>query len=93
MWCAVYKSEKKAETYLYIERRDDFSRVPDALLSVFGEPKFVMLVELHEGRQLAREPIDQVRVNLTTQGFHLQMPPTPTSLLDELAVDGGKPKE
>ena len=35
MLTAVYKSKKKADTYLFVEKREDFSRVPDALLATF----------------------------------------------------------
>lgn len=93
MWCAIYKSAKKAETYLYIEERGDFSRVPEALLSAFGEPQFVMLLQLHDDRTLAREPIEQVRVNLREQGFHLQMPPRPVDLHKEHLARQGIVKE
>ncbi len=53
MLCAVYKSRKKADTYLYINKRDDFSEVPKMLLETFGLPKFVMLVPLHKPRKIA----------------------------------------
>ena len=46
MLCAVYKSRKKAETYLFIERREDFSRVPEALMSTFGRPELVLMTKL-----------------------------------------------
>ena len=38
----VYKSSKKLRTYLYIERKDDFSKIPGAMLEAFGNPKFMM---------------------------------------------------
>ncbi|GAB6042026.1 YcgL domain-containing protein [Endothiovibrio diazotrophicus] len=75
MKCAIYKSLKKDEMYLYVERRDDFSRVPDALMGVVGRLEFVMELELTAERRLAREDADEVRRNLSEQGFHLQMPP------------------
>ncbi|MEI8608542.1 YcgL domain-containing protein [Enterovibrio sp. Hal110] len=48
MHCAIYKSSKKASTYLYINRKDDFSGVPEQLLSTFGNPQFVMMVNLEK---------------------------------------------
>jgi uncharacterized protein len=73
--CWIYKSPRKDEMYLYLAREDGFDAVPDALLTQFGKPVFVMEIELHEGRTLAREDVNQVRANLRARGFHLQMPP------------------
>ena len=73
--CWIYKSPLKEEMYLYLPEAEGFDPVPDALLARFGKPVFVMEIELHEGRPLAREDVVQVMQNLTTQGFHLQMPP------------------
>ena len=75
MNCYIYKSLKKDEMYLYVDRKDDFSRVPDALMGVVGRLEFVMELELTAERKLAREDADEVRKNLAEQGFHLQMPP------------------
>ena len=46
MLCAIYKSTKKEGMYLYVEKRDQFDKVPDALLNAFGKPIFVMLFNL-----------------------------------------------
>ena len=46
MLCAIYKSPKEAGMYLYIEKRDQFAAVPEALLKVFGKPIFVMSFNL-----------------------------------------------
>ena len=32
MFCVIYRSPQRDQTYLYVEKKDDFSRVPDALL-------------------------------------------------------------
>jgi uncharacterized protein YcgL (UPF0745 family) len=73
--CWIYKSPRKEEMYLYLARKDGFDAVPDALLTQFGIPVLVMEIELNEGRNLAREDVNQVRANLRARGFHLQMPP------------------
>lgn len=31
MICAIYRSTKRDQTYLYIEKKDDFSRIPEEL--------------------------------------------------------------
>lgn len=75
MRCYVYRSPRKADTYLYVAREDDFSEVPEALLEVFGTPEFALDFDLTPARRLAREDPAQVLANLEGQGFHLQMPP------------------
>jgi uncharacterized protein YcgL (UPF0745 family) len=81
MIAAVYKSRKKEGAYLYVTRRDDFSRVPDNLLQVFGSPEFVMLLPLQEGRSLALADIQRVRRELDELGYYLQLPPPAENLL------------
>jgi uncharacterized protein YcgL (UPF0745 family) len=36
MHCAIYKGHRKPDTYLFVERPDDFSRLPGALLRLMG---------------------------------------------------------
>ena len=79
--CAVYKSSKKQETYLFVEKRDDFSRVPDALLDTFGAPLFVMMVVFNEKLSLALADKQKVIQALQQQGYYLQMPPPQENLL------------
>lgn len=77
----IYKSTKKDELYLYIAQKDDFSTVPQNLYDSMGkEPVFVMELELHAERPLARENVNTVIQNLQSQGFHVQMPPRPAKL-------------
>ncbi|WP_159567534.1 YcgL domain-containing protein [Budvicia diplopodorum] len=81
MLCAIYRSNKRDQTYLYVENRDDFSRVPDELIKYFGKPVFVMLVSLDKRDRLALADINKVKQELTEQGFYLQVPPPVASLL------------
>ncbi|MCU7914638.1 MAG: YcgL domain-containing protein [Candidatus Thiodiazotropha sp. (ex Gloverina cf. vestifex)] len=73
--CWIYRSPRKEEMYLYLRAEDDFTCLPDALLSNFGEPVKVMELTLTTQRKLAREDVVKVMENLLAQGFHLQMPP------------------
>ena len=57
MQCAIYKSPRKQDTYLYLAARDDFSCLPENLLKLLGKPVHVMDLELHPDRQLAQEDI------------------------------------
>ena len=74
MYCAIYKSLRKQDTYLYVAGKDDFSQVPDMLLKLLGKLIYVMDLELSSGRKLAQEDVLQVMRNLQEQGWHLQMP-------------------
>jgi len=79
----IYKSRIKEELYLYINKKDDFSQVPQALYTSMGkEPIFVMEVTLSPERQLAREDVNTVIKSLKTQGFHVQIPPPVASVVD-----------
>lgn len=83
MLSAVYKSPKKADTYLFVEKRDNFERVPEALLEMFGQPELVMVFNLAGRERLGVADINKVQAGLTEQGFYLQLPPPPENLLDE----------
>ncbi|MDV4313258.1 YcgL domain-containing protein [Acinetobacter indicus] len=85
MFCSIYKSSKKDEMYLYvarIESQDDQTEaadplevVPEVLRTAFGRATFVMDLELHENRKLARANILHVMDSIQTKGFFIQMPP------------------
>ena len=71
--CFIYRSERKADTYLYLLEKDDFSLIPEELLTVFGEPEFSFQFELTPQRALAKEESVTVYENLKQQGYHLQI--------------------
>ncbi|MDH5835182.1 YcgL domain-containing protein [Luteimonas kalidii] len=75
MHAYVYKSQRKAETYVYLAARDAFDRLPEPLRTQLGPLEFVLDVALTPGRRLAREDAGDVRANLAARGFHLQFPP------------------
>ncbi len=75
MQCFIYKSLKKDYLYLYIVNKDDFSKVPEALLNSFGKMEFVMAIELSQERKLAREDAGKIMDSLKSQGFFVQLPP------------------
>lgn len=86
MHAFVYKSLRKADTYVYLAARDDFMRLPEPLRAQLGALQFVLDVALVPGRRLAREDADVVRGNLAGRGFHVQFPPTQA---DPMAEDWG----
>ncbi len=83
MLCAIYKSAKKAQTYLFVNKRDDFSDVPEGLMATFGTPTLVTLVNLATKDKLAMADIEKVKENLSNKGYYLQLPPPIENLLDQ----------
>ena len=84
MKCSVFRSSLKDYTYLYLRDGHQFDDLPIALIEIFGEPEFVISLELTPERKLAYEDVRQVMKSLETNGYHLQMPPQEdaTGLLD-----------
>ncbi len=79
--CQVYRSSRKQEMYLYVDKARGLLDVPDTLLAQFGDPAPVMLLHLTPQRKLARADAALVLASIQTQGFYLQMPPTVGELL------------
>lgn len=82
--CSIYKSPRKNEMYLYVERSQALKRVPESLLVAFGPPIHAFDLVLTPERQLAREDITLVLANLEKQGYHLQMPPAEDEYIEHL---------
>jgi len=87
MQAYVYKSQRKADTYVYLAVRDDFERLPAPLREQLGPLRFVLEVALTPDRKLARGNPEQVREQLASRGFHIQFPPT--LALDPMTDDWG----
>ncbi|MGI9319331.1 MAG: YcgL domain-containing protein [bacterium] len=71
----VYKGSRKADTYLYVQREEDFSRVPGIILDLMGSLELVLDIDLAKREKLAQADIVEVMDKLADQGFFLQMPP------------------
>jgi len=79
--CEIFRSSRKQEMYLYVEKSRGLVDVPATLMQQFGEPESVMTLLLSPERKLARADSDEVLQALQRQGFYLQMPPTAAELL------------
>lgn len=92
MLCAIYKSLKKEETYLYLAKKDDFTPVPEALMKMFGKAQLVLVINLAKQQHLVRADIDKVKQSLTDEGFYLQLPPPPINYLEQHKAQQKKDK-
>lgn len=84
MQCFIYKSNKKSELYMYIDKQDDFSAIPESLLKSIGTPEYVMSLDITPEKQLAREKASDILEGIQNNGFYIQMPPTVQSLLNKV---------
>ena len=82
--CSIYKSLRKNEMYLYVDRAEALTRVPEGLLAAFGPLQHAFDLVLTPERKLAREDIHKVLENIEAQGFHLQMPPPDDDYIEHL---------
>ncbi|SFG53933.1 YcgL domain-containing protein [Neptunomonas qingdaonensis] len=73
--CSIYKSPRKDEMYLYVDKKDLLKRVPDALVEMFGKPSHLMDMPIRPGRKLARVDVEKMLQGIKEKGFYLQMPP------------------
>jgi len=73
--CSIYKSIKKSDTYLYVEKKDEFDRIPKPLLDMLGRLEFIMILDLDQRDKLAQVESNQVKDSLREQGYFLQLPP------------------
>ena len=80
MKCAIYKGGRKADAYLYVERKDRFERVPRSLVEMLGRLELVLELDLSQRRSLARADVRVVEDQLRRRGYYLQMPPADGSV-------------
>ncbi|HEY4091323.1 MAG TPA: YcgL domain-containing protein [Luteibacter sp.] len=78
MHCFVYASLRKPDTYVWLSRREGFDVLPEPLVLLLGEFRFVLEVELTAQRKLPQEDTEKVLAALSSQGWHLQAPSNET---------------
>lgn len=89
--CSIYKTSKKDEMYLYVDKKDKFQKVPEALLNHFGPPVHFGDLLLRREKKLARVDVEEVMAQIQEKGFFLQMPPAKEEyLLDLFKPDPGE---
>ena len=75
MLCDVYRSSRKADTYIYLPHGEDFSELPDARVQSFGKAEKILTINLTTREQLARLSVKELTEHLASDGFYLQLPP------------------
>jgi len=73
--CEVFRSSRKQEMYLFVDKFRGLQDVPDTLLGQFGKPSSLMVLVLTPQKKLARADAATVISSIEAQGFYLQMPP------------------
>ncbi|STV34227.1 protein YcgL [Klebsiella pneumoniae] len=69
MFCVIYRSTKREQTYLYVEKKDDFSRVPDELMRSFGTPQMAMLLPLDGRKKLVNADLEKSETGVKRTGL------------------------
>jgi uncharacterized protein YcgL (UPF0745 family) len=88
--CSVYKSSKKSEMYLYVNKKTGVKELPDALRQIFGTPVHVMDMLLTPERSLGRTEAAKVLADIQEKGFYLQLPPADeNNLLEAFRISQG----
>ncbi|MGN6520910.1 MAG: YcgL domain-containing protein [Dokdonella sp.] len=77
MRCFVYKSLRKAETYVYLRKQDGGTELPAALRDSLDPLQHVLELDLTPTRRLAQADAARVIEALELQGYYLQFPPNP----------------
>jgi uncharacterized protein len=82
--CEVFKSPRMDEMYLYVDKREGLSRVPEPLLERFGKPQPAMTLILSPDKRMGRAQAADVMAGIREKGFYLQMPPAKEEYLLDL---------
>lgn len=81
MIISIFKSSRKDEMYLYVEKSKGMKEVPDQLKEMFGTGSLAMTMLLKPDQKLARADTDTVIASIRSEGYYLQLPPKIESLL------------
>ena len=74
MKCEVYRSNRKAGTYLFVADAEDLGNLPDDLKARLEPLEWVMAIDLAERETLAATRPATVIDSIESQGFFLQLP-------------------
>ena len=72
--CQVYRGSKRRDVYLYVDKKQGLSQVPEALIALMGQPELSMTILLKADKRLARLTAKELMKHIEEKGFYLQMP-------------------
>lgn len=75
MRCLVYRSTRRADTYLYLAHEDAIDDLPEPLRMQLGRLEFALEFDLTPERRLARGDARVVLAQIEDSGYYLQLPP------------------
>jgi len=75
MRCLVYRSTRRADTYVYVPREESLAKLPDGLRRQLGRLEFALEFDLTAERRLARGDARVVLAQIEDCGYYLQLPP------------------
>ncbi len=91
MLCSVYRSSKKEGLYVYVLEDAGLDHLPEPVMKQLGEPTLALTVDLSKRNSLGQENIAEVRDNLMSRGFHIQMPKDIEHLVTQAADESRQP--
>jgi len=86
----IYRSEKKTDCYLYLDKPAASADLPMPVKKVVGDLVLVMELEVKLDTKLALSDPEKVLTALNEQGFYIQMPskePHPVDVLFDKLFD------
>ena len=73
----IYKTTRRAETFLFVPAGVSPDAWPDGLSETFSPAERVMALTLTERQPLAAQPATEVMAAIKERGYFLQLPPNP----------------
>ena len=80
----IYRSEKKADCYLFLSTPVEQFELPDIVRTIIGDLHFVMQLDITSDTKLAMSKAKTVLDAFEQQGFYIQMPPSEPHPVDAL---------
>ena len=88
--CKVFRSSRHEGMYLYVDAAAGLEPVPPELMQRFGTPVAAMTLLLTPERKLAIADIRVVISKIEEAGFYLQLPPSTSSYMQDIAIRNNK---
>ena len=86
----IYRSERKADCYVFLNSPIEDFELPEPVTKVVGDLTFVMNLDISENTKLEQSDPAKVLEAFDSQGFYIQMPskePHPVDVLFDKLFD------